>query len=60
MSITTTESISGKGSKIPPCAVCKQKRPGVLYTQNYNGQPVCEPCSGRSAQVIKIIPKDDG
>jgi hypothetical protein len=59
MSLTTTDSISGKGTPVPQCAECKQKRPGILYTMNANGQPVCEPCSGRPAQVIRVITDED-
>lgn len=59
MSITTTDSLSGKNTPIPYCAECKQKVPDVLYTLNPNGQPVCQPCSGRNIDDLFRIVTDE-
>ena len=59
VSITTTDSLSGKSTPVPQCAVCKEKRRGVLYTTNANGQQVCEPCSGRTDGLIRVVTDED-
>ena len=60
MAITTTQSLSGKESRIPTCARCKQRVEGVLYTRSPMGEDVCSPCSGRENEgLIKVIKDKD-
>ena len=59
MAITTTQSFSGKQSRVPMCAICKQRVEGVLYTRTPMGENVCEPCSGRSDGLIKVVKDRD-
>lgn len=51
--IITTDSISQP--KPPVCAICKERVPGVAYKYSHNGDLVCEPCSGDTSGLIRVV-----